>query len=177
MRPLCVSTSTSAKCAAKALMRCVVLPAVVWAVPTISPGKPATAAARSRRRCGASALINWPASRRTAGAWSSVAARSSRWRLASSAASLTAAPQVIVVLDPAVMGAGGVGAVSGLTVATVPGHLQGLGSHLRQDRCGALADVHIANVHFDTPGRRDAHFRLCFAPNAALANAQGHTHT
>src|SRR5947208_3486735 len=70
MRPLCMSTSTSAKCAAKALMRCVVLPAVVWAVPTISPGRPATAAAKSRRRCGASALLNWPASRRTAGACS-----------------------------------------------------------------------------------------------------------
>ena len=63
-------------------------------------------AARSRRRCGASTLINWPAMR-MAGAWSRAAARSTRWRLASSAASLTAAPQVIVVLDPAVMGAGG----------------------------------------------------------------------
>ena len=32
-------------------------------------------------------------------------------------------------------------------------------------------------MHFDPPGRRDAHFRLGFAPNAALINGQGHTHT
>ena len=80
MRPFRISTSTSAKCAAKALVRCVATRGDARNadnVVTPDGGDPLVACGRP-------------------------STRASNWRLASSAASLTAAPVVIVVLDPAV---------------------------------------------------------------------------
>ena len=55
-------------------------------------------------------------------------------------------------------------------------HLQRFSGHLRQDGRRTLADIDVADVHLHTPSRRDTHFGLGFAPNAAFVDTQGHAH-
>ena len=85
--------------------------------PDLNAGSSTAAARMARVNVAKSVLLDRATRASYAGACRSAVARSTRWRLASSAASLTAAPHVIVVLDPAVMGAGGVRAVSAITIS------------------------------------------------------------
>jgi len=95
MRPVSVSTSTSAKWAQNELMIASTLPDVTLDCVTRSSVMRDAASLRSLDPyCSAS------------------------WRRASSAACLTAVPEVIVVAEPAVVWAGGVVAVSASTTST-----------------------------------------------------------